>query len=323
MVSLLRSVPWVEKYRPTKIEDVVGNEETLARLRVIAREGNMQNLLITGPPGTGKTTSVLCLARELLGPQWHDAVLELNASDARNIDTVRSRIKRFAQAKVSLPPNRHKIVILDEADSMMPAAQQALRRIMELYSATTRFALACNNSTKVIEPIQSRCAILRYTRLSDQKVLNRIMEIVAAESVRVENSGLEALVFIAEGDMRQAINALEATVAGFGLVTGENVFRVCDQPHPYIITQMVQHLLQHNIDSATATLEALWLQGYSGTDIIGTLFKVVKNMEGLSEFAKLNIIRELGTTHARFAEGVVSLLQLSGLLARIVLAMNE
>lgn len=171
------SLPWVEKYRPRYLNEVVGNEESVDRLRVIARQGNLPNIIIAGPPGTGKTTSILCLAREMLGDAVKEAVLELNASDARGIDVVRSRIKDFAQKKVTLPPGRHKLIILDEADSMTKGAQQALRRTMEIHSKTTRFALACNMSSKIIEPIQSRCAILRFTRLSDKEVVKRVKEV--------------------------------------------------------------------------------------------------------------------------------------------------
>ncbi|KAI5388041.1 Subunit of heteropentameric Replication factor C (RF-C) [Lathyrus oleraceus] len=176
-------VPWVEKYQPSKVVDIVGNEDAVSRLQVIARDGNMPNLILSGPPGTGKTTSILALAHELLGPNYREAVLELNASDDRGIDVVRNKIKMFAQKKVTLPPGRHKVVILDEADSMTSGAQQALRRTMEIYSNSTRFALACNTSSKIIEPIQSRCAIVRFSRLSDQEILGCLMVVVQAEKV--------------------------------------------------------------------------------------------------------------------------------------------
>lgn len=136
--------------------------------------------------------------------------------DDRGIDVVRNKIKNFATKKVTLPPGRQKIVILDEADAMTKGAQQALRRTMELHSATTRFALACNNSTKIIEPIQSRCAILRYSKLSDAQVLKRLQEVCAQEGIPRDDGGLEALVFVAEGDLRNALNSLQSTFAGFG-----------------------------------------------------------------------------------------------------------
>ena len=150
----------------------------------------------------------------------------------QGIDVVRNRIKGFAQKKVTLPQGKQKIVILDEADSMTSGAQQALRRTMEIYSGTTRFAFACNQSNKIIEPLQSRCAILRYSRLTDGQVLHRLQQIVQAERIECTEDGLAALIFSAEGDMRQAINNLQSTHAGFGIVSGDNVFRVVDSPHP-------------------------------------------------------------------------------------------
>ena len=184
---------------------------------------------LQGSPGIGKTTCVMALAREMLGDSVKEGVLELNASDERGIDVVRGKIKMFAQHKVTLPPGRHKIVILDEADSMTSSAQQAMRRTMELYSSTTRFALACNNSSEIIEPIQSRCAILRFTKLSDSEILERLQDICEKEKVSYELPGLEAIIFTADGDLRSAINALQSTASGFDCVDQSSVFKVCDQ----------------------------------------------------------------------------------------------
>ncbi|KAJ3019413.1 Subunit of heteropentameric Replication factor C (RF-C) [Thoreauomyces humboldtii] len=309
-------LPWVEKYRPKLLKDVVGNEETVARLRIIGHEGNMPNIIISGSPGIGKTTSILCLANELLGPLQKDAVLELNASDDRGIDVVRNKIKMFAQKKVTLPSNRHKLIILDEADSMTGGAQQALRRTMEIYSNTTRFALACNYSSKIIEPIQSRCAILRYGRLTDIQILARLKEICEAENVGFAPEGLEAVIFTSEGDMRQALNNLQATFAGFGFVNADNVFKVCDQPHPLLVNEIIGKCVKADVDGAVDLLRALWGQGFSAQDIIATLFRVVKGFEML-EYTKLEYIKEIGMTHMKIIEGCQTLLQLNGLIVRL------
>lgn len=308
----------MEKHRPRVLADVVGNEDTLARLKVIAKQGNMPNLIIAGPPGTGKTTSTMCLAREMLGDALlGNAVLELNASDDRGIDVVRNKIKMFAQKKVNLPQGRHKIIILDEADSMTGSAQQALRRTMELYSNTTRFALACNLSSKIIEPIQSRCAILRFTRLADIQVLKRMKEVMDAEKVNLyTDDGLEALLFTAQGDMRHALNNLQASWASAGNITAENVFKVVDQPHPMTIKNVVASCADGDIVGAMRGLTGLWNEGYAAIDIIGTVFRCTKTAE-MSEKMKMQFIKEVGFAHMRIGDGVDSLLQLTGLAARL------
>ncbi|KAH7388514.1 hypothetical protein KP509_16G079300 [Ceratopteris richardii] len=282
----------------------------------------MPNLIFSGPPGTGKTTSILALAHELLGANFKEAVLELNASDDRGIDVVRSKIKMFAQKKVTLPLGRHKIILLDEADSMTSGAQQALRRTMEIYSNTTRFALACNTSAKIIEPIQSRCAIVRFSRLSDRDILDRLLKVVQTENVPYVPEGLEAVVFTADGDMRQALNNLQATYSGFHFVNQDNVFKVCDQPHPLHVINIIRHTVGGNIDDAYAGLKQLYDLGYSASDIITTLFRVVKNYE-MPEFVKLEYLKEIGFAHMRIADGVGSILQLSGLLAKLCMARDK
>ncbi|KAF8516704.1 P-loop containing nucleoside triphosphate hydrolase protein [Hysterangium stoloniferum] len=310
-------LPWVEKYRPLVLDDIVGNADTIERLKVIAKDGNCPHIIISGMPGIGKTTSIHCLAHQMLGDAYKDGVLELNASDERGIDVVRNKIKVFAQKKVTLPPGRHKIIILDEADSMTAGAQQALRRTMEIFSNTTRFALACNMSNKIIEPIQSRCAILRYAKLRDTEILERLLEICEAEKVEYNEDGLTALIFTAEGDMRQAINNLQSTHSGFGFVNGENVFKVCDQPHPVIVQGILRACGKGDINVAMEKLDELWGQGYSAVDIVVTLFRVVKTFDDLPEYTKLEYIKEIGFTHMRILEGVGTLVQLGGLMGRL------
>lgn len=204
---------------------------------------------------------------------------------------------------------------------------------MEIYSNTTRFAFACNQSNKIIEPLQSRCAILRYARLTDAQVVQRLLQVIEAEKVEYSDDGLAALVFSAEGDMRQALNNLQSTWAGFGFVSGDNVFRVVDSPHPVKVQAMVKACYECNIDGAIDTLKELWYVypcprssqadintrdlGYSSHDIISTMFRVTKSIPTLSEHSKLEFIKEIGFTHMRILEGVQTFLQLSGCLAKL------
>jgi len=199
---------------------------------------------------------------------------------------------------------------------MTEGAQQAMRRTMEIYSSTTRFALACNLSEKIIEPIQSRCAVLRYSKLTDGQVLHRLQQVLGFEKAPFNEAGLEALIFTAEGDMRQALNNAQATIAGFGFVSSENVFKVCDQPHPLLIKKAMEAAAKADFDEANGVIEELWALGYCGLDIVGVLFRTAKLAE-IPEEMKLTFIKEIGFTHMRILDGLDTLLQLTGLIAKL------
>eukprot|EP00494_Astrolonche_serrata_P030070 UN30337 len=299
----MSDIPWLEKHRPRTLGHVVGNNDTLNRLKSISKHGNVPNLILSGPPGTGKTTSIHCLALDLLGEKlYKSAVLELNASDSRGIDVVRNRIKMFAQQKINLKPGQHKIIILDEADNMTTGAQQALRRTMEIYSSTTRFALACNISSKIIEPIQSRCCIIRYTRLQPEQIYARIKEIIKKENVTEHTEkGLQTLLFVADGDMRCAINTLQSTWLGFGKVDEVSVMKICDVPSRDATNGILSACLKGDIDEACVKLEQVMKEGYSPIDCIVTLFRVLQRFQ-MGERLKLDWISILGMKHMKVAE---------------------
>jgi replication factor C subunit 2/4 len=290
-------------------------------LRQHAAAGTFPHLLLSGPPGCGKTTVVHCLAREHLGEHYENACIELNASDDRGIDVVREKIKGFAQQKVSLPEGKLKVIILDEADSMTGPAQQAMRRTMEIYSQTTRFALACNISSKIIEPIQSRCAILRFGRIADEDLIARLKYVLEKESAPYEQSGLEALVFSAEGDMRNILNGAQSTYNAFGTVTHEHVFRMNDQPQPKRIKVCLEACLKQDWDAAFLPVHEIFKQGYSTTDIISTFARVAKYFE-CPEHIKLAWLKEIGLVHMRVNAGAHGLLQLDAMVCKFLLAVK-
>lgn len=262
------------------------------------------------------------MARKILGPHLKEAVLELNASNERGLDVVRNKIKMFAQSKVTLEPGKQKLVILDEADAMTEAAQQALRRIIEIYSKTTRFAFACNIFDKIIEPIQSRCAVVRFNRLNEVQLRDKMLSICKEMNVKYDDKGIDAIIYTAQGDMRQAINNLQSTHDGFSEITEENVFKVCDEPPPIVIQKIIECCMKRKLDDAESALSNLYILGYCTEDIVSSMFRVVKSYN-MPEYTKLEYLKQIGVAQIRIVQGVNSMLQMKGLISHFVKKSTE
>jgi DNA polymerase III delta prime subunit len=266
---------------------------------------------------THNTSAVYCLANKLLGDNIKDSILELNASDDRGIDVVRTKIKNFSQKSINLKPGQHKIVILEEVDSMTSGAQQALRRLIELFSSTTRFFMTCNKSSKIIDPIQSRCLMLRLNKLTQDEMKTRLEFICKEENVPFTEEGLISLIFIGGGDARKVINYMESIYIGFGEINNDNVFKVCDVPRSDHIKHILDDCIKQNSKEALIKLNNLCKQGYAPIDIVTTIFHVVCNNKSLSEENLLEHIKCVGETHMRIIEGRGSVIQLYGLIVKL------
>src|SRR6056297_1855051 len=239
---------WIEKYRPRTLDDVVGQETIVERLKSYVARNDLPRLMFSGQAGIGKTTSAQAVARELYGEDWKEHFLELNASDQRGIDVVRDRIKNFARS--SFGGSNYRIIFLDEADSLTSDAQSALRRTMEQFSNNTRFILSCNYSSKIIDPIQSRCATFRFGPISDEGVTEQILKVAEQEGIETTEDGIEALVYAAAGDMRKAINALQAAAVMGEVVDEEAVFTITSTARPEEIEEMVTDAIEGDFSKA-------------------------------------------------------------------------
>ena len=306
--------PWTEKYRPQRLEDMVGQGSIVGRLEAYVKARSKPHLLFAGPAGTGKTTSALCMAREFFGDITHD-FLELNASDERGIDVVRVKIKKFAMTR-SLSGD-FKIIFLDEADALTTDAQNALRRTMEKYTGTCRFILSVNYSSKIIEPIQSRCAIFRFKKLSRDDIKKRLEFILREEDVEYTDEGIHSILYAVEGDIRRAVNILQSA-ATLGKVDEKNVLNIAIRARPEEIQEILKLATEGKFLDARNLLDKLIMDyGMSGEDILLQMNREVMNLE-VEDKLKIRIIDLVGECNFRLVEGANERIQLEALLAGII-----
>ena len=308
---------WIEKYRPQRLADIVGQDEIVERLSSYVKSGNLPHLLFTGSAGVGKTTAAVTLAREFFRDTWQMNFREMNASDERGIDVVRNQIKQFARTS-PLGAATFKILFLDEADALTTDAQAALRRTMESYAQTCRFILSCNYSSKIIDPIQSRCAIYRFRPLQPDAIKEEVRRIAAREGLSVTPGAAEAIVYIAQGDMRKAINALQGAAIISRSVDEKMIYAITSTARPDEINELLQLALCGDFDGAESLLATLLHErGIAPNELINQCYRALLNMD-VDRGLKVELIDHLGETDFRLSEGSDSDIQMEALIARFV-----
>lgn len=311
---------WVEKYRPQSLKEVVGQEEIVKRLQAYVATRNLPHLLFAGPPGTGKTTCAIALAKEMYGESWRENFAELNASDERGIGVVRGRIKDFARTAAPNPDVAFKVIFLDEADSLTNDAQAALRRTMEKYAANCRFVLSCNYSSKIMDPIQSRCAVFRFRPLAKDDIKKLVRRVAQSEKITVDGDGLEALLYVGQGDLRRVVNTMQVASAGGKSVTAETVYQTTATARPEDVKEMLEVALGGNFLQARDKLDELLITyGLSGEDIVRQIHRTVFDLT-VPDKVKVDLVERVGETDFRLVEGANERIQIEALLARVALA---
>ncbi|MEM0128996.1 MAG: replication factor C small subunit [Thermoplasmata archaeon] len=316
---------WVEKYRPRSLAEMTGHETVVPLLRAYVARRSMPHLLFAGPPGTGKTTAALALARDLYGESWRDNFLELNASDERGIDTVRTTIKEYARTS-PLGEVRFKLLFLDEADNLTAEAQGSLRRVMERFSGSCRFILSCNYSSRLIDPIQSRCAVFRFRGYSAEAISAQLDRIAGAEGVRLDPAARDAIVGAAAGDMRRAINLLQLAATGTDRVTEEAVRTHAAVPLRGEVTELLSATARGEFFAARASLYRLLSdRGISGEDLVRAIHSSIADLprDVLTDQAKIAAIERLAEVEFRIAQGATDRIQIESFLAYLALAGSE
>lgn len=318
--------PWIEKYRPYNLDDIILDGNTYKKIKKIIEDKEMTNIILPGVPGVGKTTSIKCIARALYGKYADEAVLELNASDDRGIKAVQEKIVTFCKKRMDLndrnPNDRkyseHKLIFLDEADNMTNKAQRLINNLMEKYNKTTRFAFTCNSSSDIIEGIQSRCIILRFYRLKKEQVIYRLEKICELENVNINKKGLEILADISDGDLRAAINNLQLVHRTQTNPKIDDIYRICSKPQPTIIKNIIDDCINKNFIGAKDKIFILKKDGYSESDIILGMIQLLKTDTSIKENIRIEYLDKICYFAYIISKGLATDIQLISCLTSLI-----
>ncbi|KAJ6591469.1 P-loop containing nucleoside triphosphate hydrolase protein [Mycena vulgaris] len=307
------NLPWVEKYRPVTLDDVVSHKDITSTIEKFIEKNRLPHLLLYGPPGTGKTSTILAVARRIYGSDYRKQILELNASDDRGIDVVREQIKQFAETR-TLFAKGYKLIVLDEADMMTQQAQAALRRVIEQYTKNVRFCIICNYVNKIAPAIQSRCTRFRFSPLPIAQVEIRLDAVIAAEHVKVTPDGKAALLKLSKGDMRRALNVLQACHAAYDLTGETEIYNCTGNPHPADIETIVNSMLADEFTTCYTMITALKTErGLALQDMLTGAYDYIEGLE-LKPHARIYLLDYLATTEHRLSTGASEKIQLTALL---------
>jgi len=322
-IEKFNSLPWIEKYRPTKLDELISHQEIIQTLTKMIESGRLPHLLFYGPPGTGKTSTILACARLMHGPSYKSQTLELNASDDRKISVVREEIKTFASTQKMFSTGI-KLIILDEADAMTKDAQDALRRIMEKYTKNTRFCLICNNVNNIIPAIQSRCTKFRFSALDEDQARERLEYIIKSEEVKIDEGGIKALLKLGKGDMRRSINILQSTFLSFNNdVNEENVYSCTGNPQPQDIDSIYEALMKNNFSEGYEYINNLKkVKGYALLDIIQEITDKIF-LTTFPDEAKSELFIKLSDIEYRLSIGSSEKIQVGALISAFILVRDK